>query len=326
MVYKSNWSSLSEALSIVVAAGGSSEDLRRALFDGAIKARGLVSNILIDLHAEWWTSDCCVLHDRNVVEVGSSTQPSDLSRQITGQNASSANFSGARSYRRAVEVVLDRASLLRLWPSDVNTPGTGAAGPPAFPSFRLWSSVDQFTVQQAAALWAGIDPAVVSSTFGMSDDEKSRLAARQQMLEGAVMDSKLQARSDHNAWARIGNHDKSLVSRDALIEFAKQKNERPKFLFDTLLELSDQSASLTVQHRTKNRGGRPVEYDWNGMTIEIIRIADLDGLPGKQSDLIAILLEWFQNHYGEEPAESAVKARVSSIYKALGRSQKLKGD
>jgi len=326
MPYESKWISLSEALATVGQADGTAEDLRRALFDGAVKARGLVSSMMIDLNVDWWTSDSHISHDRNEVEVGSPPQPISLSRGSSPKTPGPSPSPG-RAYRRAAEVVLDRAALLRLWPTGAREAGNVTIeASPAFANYPLWSSVDHFTIEQAAALWAGIDPAMASSSFKMGESEISRFTARKQMLVGAVMDSTLQVQSAHNTWARLGDHDKSLVSRNALVEFAIRKNERPSFLFDTLLNPNDNPETPSTKAQTKNRVGRPVEYDWNAMTVEVIRIADLDALPEKQSDLVRRLLEWFQDKYDAEPAESAVKTRVSRIYRGLARGQKFKDD
>jgi hypothetical protein len=52
--------------------------------------------------------------------------------------------------------------------------------------------------------------------------------------------------------------------------------------------------------------------------MEIVRRANLpDGLPDTQADLVRDMLTWFQTTYGQEPADSAVKARISKIYRYL---------
>jgi hypothetical protein len=70
-----------------------------------------------------------------------------------------------------------------------------------------------------------------------------------------------------------------------------------------------------------NRGGRPAEYDWDTFVMEVIRRANLDGLPEKQADLIREMLVWFQTIFGQEPAESAVKKRISKIYSYLAKAK-----
>lgn len=117
------------------------------------------------------------------------------------------------------------------------------------------------------------------------------------------------------------------MSRDELRIIAARKNQRPRFLFDTLLR--DQPASGSVEgdqaDRKPSKGGRPPEYDWDAFTIEIIRIADLDGLPEKQSELIAEMLQWCENTWGRQPSVSNVKGRISRIYNGLSRGQKPRG-
>jgi hypothetical protein len=43
-----------------------------------------------------------------------------------------------------------------------------------------WAFVSSFTVDQAACLWAGADPA--KSSVARTDEERTRIAARKQML------------------------------------------------------------------------------------------------------------------------------------------------
>jgi hypothetical protein len=82
-----------------------------------------------------------------------------------------------------------------------------------------------------------------------------------------------------------------------------------------------------VQHiveTPKSRGGRKPEYDWDGFWIEIVRVADRDGLPGPeqsegwryQADLVRHMLEWFQNTHGKEPAKSQIEERLTKLYKS----------
>ncbi len=105
----------------------------------------------------------------------------------------------------------------------------------------------------------------------------------------------------------------------------------PAFLFDTLapfessgtqFPMSGQPLVATVQVAAPiaapNRGGRPAEHDWNTFTMEIIRKANQpDGLPETQAELVREMLMWFQEKYGREPADSAVKDRISKIYRYL---------
>ena len=58
--------------------------------------------------------------------------------------------------------------------------------------------------------------------------------------------------------------------------------------------------------------------------MEIIRRANLpDGLPETQADLVRDMLAWFLDASGREPAESAVKQRISKIYAHLRQARNL---
>ena len=190
--------------------------------------------------------------------------------------------------------------------------------------FSNWAIVDIFTVEQAACLWVGVDPA--SASYRRSAEDKTNVAAIQQALSGALASGILEGDSTRNIFSDIGNFKETLVSRENLRAFAEQKGQRPAFLFDTLIgasaELELPAEDISREEPAKKKGGRPVEYDWNAFTFEIIRIADLDGLPETQAELISQILEWCSLTWGKEPAESSVKSRISLIYNGLGKGQK----
>jgi len=75
------------------------------------------------------------------------------------------------------------------------------------------------------------------------------------------------------------------------------------------------SADLETPNRT--RGGRPRELDWDGAMIEVIRIADINGLPPTQADLCKQIGDWFVKEVDREPAESELKKFASKIYNGL---------
>jgi hypothetical protein len=175
----------------------------------------------------------------------------------------------------------------------------------------------------------------------------SEVVPIEQMLIGAIASGELPANTYTNPLHRIGNYERTLVTRTDLELFAKWKNLRPAFLFDTLMPF--QSRETQPQHRqpgaggywngstepqlppvrakksesepespVRNKGGRPAKYDWDAFMVEIIRIANsIDGLPDRPADLVKMMQEWFHKTIGEEPAESAVKQRVYRIYKGL---------
>ncbi len=195
-----------------------------------------------------------------------------------------------------------------------------------------WLLVDAFSVDQAAALWCGFDP----SKYRLFDQQApSEVLAIKQMLTAAIVGQALIADSSGNSYSIIGNYSESLVTRKNLQEYAKSKSVFPAFLFDTLAPFPAPPNSLGVStslqakqaSQTKvgaNPGGRPPEYDWDSFTMEIIRLANTpDGLPETQAELIQTMLEWFNNSYDKEPAESSVKSRISKIYKYLREGKNL---
>ncbi len=195
------------------------------------------------------------------------------------------------------------------------------------PDFAAWALVDALTVDQAACLWVGAEPAEsdVARKFSGKTAELDRIAAVKQMLSAAIRAGELPADTSTNPMAMIGDDSKTLVTREALRAFAKSKNQRPAFLFDTLLPQEVKHGEEVFDDDTapsriaRSRGGRPPEYDWDAFTIEIIRIADMDSLPDKQSELKEQMLQWCGDTWGKEPAESSVKKRISHIYNKLGR-------
>ncbi len=190
------------------------------------------------------------------------------------------------------------------------------------PDYSAWALVDAYTVEQAACLWVGAEPA--QNAWSRTDNESYQIAPVTQMLIAAIQSGELPADSSANPTASIGYHEKSLVKREDLRVFAESKNKRPAFLFDTIMPegAKGERDDSKQAERPQSRIGRPPEYDWNAFTIEIIRIADLDGLPEKQSELIVQMLEWCEDSWGKQPAESAAKKRISEIYNGLGRGQK----
>jgi hypothetical protein len=196
-----------------------------------------------------------------------------------------------------------------------------------------WMHVDHFTVNQAAALWCGYDPANVR--FVISELPSEVLAVKQLLVSG-IVGGMLNANPSGNVFHSSGDYSKSLLARADIEKFARSKNLFPSFLFDTLaafvndpmtsanpfLLSSTPTAKLVKSNSTStpaaNRGGRPAEYDWDSFMLEIVRRANNpDGLPDSQADLIRDMQQWFADKFESEPAESSVKSRISKIYKYL---------
>ncbi|MEQ1942336.1 hypothetical protein ABMA32_07915 [Mesorhizobium sp. VNQ89] len=212
-----------------------------------------------------------------------------------------------------------------------------------------WMHVDLFTVEQAAALWVGYDPAAISPVKSLRPSE---FVAATQMITAGIRSGEITADFSTNAYAVIGDHSKSLISRADLEAFARKRALFPAFLFDTLAPLegtgglaigrqparlqtlatpsqsatpySELSASPTPVPPASNRGGRPPEYDWNSFALEIIHRANQpDGLPERPAELVRDMLAWFQAESGKEPAESSVRERISKIYKYMADRRNL---
>lgn len=199
-----------------------------------------------------------------------------------------------------------------------------------------WLLVDAFTVDQASALWCGIDPA---SLRPLDIGTPSEVLAVKQMLTAAITTETLVADSSRNPKNIIGDFSSSVITRENLQEYAKLKKVYPAFLFDTLLPFTGAPTLLETLEKNRtsetatpsptkkeNRGGRPTEYDWDGFTLEVIRIANTpDGLPETQIELVRAMLDWFVETQGTEPAESSVKARISKIYNHLDKAKNQSG-
>ncbi len=193
--------------------------------------------------------------------------------------------------------------------------------------FSLWALVEEFTVEDAACLWAGEEPRSVPYHPFPGKNPAPQAIVR--ALGGAIKRGELQADSSDNPNVSKGIFNWSRVKREDLRAYADRNGQRPAFLFDTLL--SETAAEKTKQPALlredsgldKSKGGRPREYDWNAFTIEIIRIAQTpDGLPETQAALIEQMLQWCRDGWEKEPAASSVKNRISIIYNSLDLGQK----
>ena len=129
------------------------------------------------------------------------------------------------------------------------------------PDFATWALADALTVRQAACLWAGADPS--ESRFYPTGVLKDQITAVEQMLTAAIRSGVLDADWSANAFASLGDHSKSVVTREALRAFAENKNQRPAFLFDTLLpprlehDEDIPVADTETFGSTRSRVGRP---------------------------------------------------------------------
>ncbi len=70
-----------------------------------------------------------------------------------------------------------------------------------------------------------------------------------------------------------------------------------------------------VEPKPKHPGGRPLKYDWNAFTRELLRLANTpDGLPDRPA-LMRLMMDWCSNTWGADnvPAESVVRERIANL-------------
>jgi hypothetical protein len=83
-----------------------------------------------------------------------------------------------------------------------------------------------------------------------------------------------------------------------------------------LVHLAVEASSVS-----ERRGRRP-KYSWDDFFYEIIRRANLpDGLPSSQADFEREIAEWCVNKWGEEPSESVLREKISTIYRSRKRTK-----
>lgn len=121
--------------------------------------------------------------------------------------------------------------------------------------YKAWGTVDPIAVEDAAYLWAGIDPSTYK--FALTAEMRGAFTARLKMLTVRIQSKTLSANTDSNAAAFIGVHDKSLVARADLRIVAESLGERPAFLFFN--EPSDGPASLVEKQVSDHKYALPIE-------------------------------------------------------------------
>jgi hypothetical protein len=63
-----------------------------------------------------------------------------------------------------------------------------------------------------------------------------------------------------------------------------------------------------------NKGGRPTVFDWDAFDTEIVRVANMDGLPDTIAEMTRIMQSWCLEVWKREPAESMVKVHIRRIW------------
>lgn len=185
-----------------------------------------------------------------------------------------------------------------------------------------WKFADSLSVHQAAHLWFGIDPTV--SRYDLPPPTYRRVTAMHNALHSAVLRGSIPSNiTDFKK--SLGSVEGVLIDRDALVEYAKQKGERPAFLFDTLIDTGAeqpalQKAASGIELIKIKRHGNST-FDWNAMIGEMFRVAltpdGFDAYPTIGA-MVRHLLEWFTAQE-QAPDQRDVEKRVSIIYRHLGR-------
>jgi hypothetical protein len=69
----------------------------------------------------------------------------------------------------------------------------------------------------------------------------------------------------------------------------------------------------------RSRGGRPEDYPWDDIWIEVCRYIHYRGLPPTQAELMRHLQQWCENRLDKQPGDSTLKPKLRKLYEALHR-------
>jgi hypothetical protein len=95
----------------------------------------------------------------------------------------------------------------------------------------LWSLLDTYTVEEAACLWADIDP--IKPPSDRTKFEMSKFTPIYHLLSRAAKDGTLPVDTSNSLFADCGDYSSSQITRHDLTLFAYNKREKPVFLFNT---------------------------------------------------------------------------------------------
>jgi hypothetical protein len=199
---------------------------------------------------------------------------------------------------------------------EASTAGIGSPNP-------NWALADSFTLEQAAYLWCGQEPRRISFLGEVKPDTPPDVAAVFAALHNAVS---LGTLAVSGGLPGLQDFSHSVATRADLLDLGKAKKLFPAFLFDTITPATEKNDEQPAENLTaKAPRGRPPEHDWNSMHGEIVRLADLDGLPETQAELMAHLRNWFSERYDTEPQQSELYRRVSPIWQYV-QGEKARGN
>ena len=127
------------------------------------------------------------------------------------------------------------------------------------PDLSGWNLSDVFSINEAACLWVGLDPATPASD--RSKDEISKFTPILRWLSEAVENGLLPTDSSRNLFENQGDHLISRVTRSDLVALANSKGQKPPFLFDAE-QPTDEAIGLPEpqdQLGAKAKPGRPAK-------------------------------------------------------------------
>jgi hypothetical protein len=107
-----------------------------------------------------------------------------------------------------------------------------------------------------------------------------------------------------------------------LVKALPQPDNRARAANAMLAKIVDDRKKATIEQpppaAQKSVGGRPPEYDWEEILIEMARINHDEGLPRTQAEMTQRLQVWYaKTHKGLEPGTTELKKRVSRFFKAI---------
>ena len=87
----------------------------------------------------------------------------------------------------------------------------------------------------------------------------------------------------------------------------------------------NQSSPSENEKQSGNKGGRPRSIDWDAMYTEMVAHVWLRGLPETQAQTESLMHQWFVDNREIQPGETAMRAKISAIYRRIEEIEKEDG-
>jgi hypothetical protein len=159
------------------------------------------------------------------------------------------------------------------------------------PGKRKWIALSE------AVAMPNVDKAQLVEA-GIARDIRWRFNTKGVPTEAVTPDQLVRARID---WARSYIEAKAPPGFSGLVEVNRQ-------------DLLDYFGAADP---SRSRGGRPARWDWEAFWLELAVIVHEHGLPEVQNDMARRMQQWFVDTYGDHPADSQIKVRISKLYQRL---------